>query len=946
MPSGLGSGSPPADPRGQVPYNPYLQSRPVTIYSAAVNHSAPTPPVHPLHLPLYYSQTAKANANARDSAAATAGYVVPVHSQLGSSLPFAQVQQFPTGPGPIPAYIPVHHRPREQSQAHRQAPAESDYRASPPNIGISPPANHSSSPSHHQYTAGSRDPVNLQETVFGGGGGAPLNHTYSNMTSYDNSASLGSNSPFLPISTVPVDTPSNKRGRFAHTLAQQRQNEEKHNPFYQPPEFDPLTFSALPEKTPRIYDHCVKGLESGVPTEVEFALHHLVIISDERGDKFRFCDFPGLADSLLEAAWELTYLVHGVSFEISYDPITPDDRRINVIDGCYGTPNLPTRIKALPVDLKEDGLEPVGFGRYARMVSEAALVIHNMSTLEENAIWLADMAVFKDWVIYTLNMPAVAQERYVEIVNNALETAEMVAPFWTFEKNDVLIPGLLECLKSGDRTHVVLALRIFVCWAMDRPDAKKEMCLEQYMTAEILSTLSDILLLEQDRELLSSLLDFFYQYTTVSANVAHIIQLLDSSITTSLIPRLTNLLLFESEPLLDERIDQEEIKAPPPNDIPDIPPSLHAEICRLPEPERCSTWVRTCFTEDENCEITQLALWNAYRSMFAHVNEQPQQPQQTGPMPGVSGSATTSHRSTPQPLAPTLGAADFINTVSTSFPLAEAQVIRGEVAKFIIRGIRPLQNPIDFQAYPYPRCKWQISVASEGTTTTAATVGTGLNTRTATKCETRCCRTFDNNEQLRDHVYEAHLGLARDNEGKWIIGDDMRPQNVCLWDDCTEYRYNPVSAPGQQQQQHRVEAVKTSTLVNHFLTEHMPSPHLRDLSRPPPPIPPRPYLQKKVERVFEYYPTPADKEPLGIAYKALLVMRNVMRNLPPDPPSRGSLASSANRFGEGDSCKGRGSKSRNHQLFFSQRRKLLETADYNLALRKEIFELVNEIRSS
>ncbi|KZZ87369.1 hypothetical protein AAP_05750 [Ascosphaera apis ARSEF 7405] len=450
-----------------------------------------------------------------------------------------QLQQFPTAAaGVVPAYTPP-----PPSQGYGQGQAQPTYHHStsahiqhsaPPSSSLAYHSQypHSTYPHQGQYpTAADRATNSISSmastydaasatTANGGAGSGGL---------------LGPNSSMIPLTTIPVDTPSNKRGEFAHSLQQSRKNEEEKNPFYQPPEFDPLNFSTLPEKTPRIYDHCVKGLESGLPTEVEFALHHLVIISDERGDKFRFCDFPGLADSLLEAAWEITFLIHGVSFETSYDPISADDPRINVIDGCYGTPDLVRRINALPVTMQGNGeeeLETVGLGRYRRMVSEAALVIHNMCTLEENAIWLADMAAFKDWVIYLLNMPAVAREKYVEILNNALETAEMVAPFWVFEKNDALIPGLLECLKSSDRTHIILALRIFVCWGMDRPDARKEMALDGYMTEEILKAVFNSLLLEQDRDMLNTTLDFLYQYTTVPSNVAHVIRLLDSELPT------------------------------------------------------------------------------------------------------------------------------------------------------------------------------------------------------------------------------------------------------------------------------------------------------------------------------------------------------------------------------------------------------------------------------
>ncbi|KAI5308942.1 Chromatin structure-remodeling complex protein rsc9, partial [Ascosphaera atra] len=664
----------------------------------------------------------------------------------------------------------------------------------------------------------------------------------------------------IPMETVPVDTPANSRGRFSE-VAKARGAKNGYSR-----EFDPLDYSALPEKTPRIYDHCIKALESGVPTEVEFALHHLVIISDERGDKFRFCDFPNLAESLIEAAWELSFLVHGVSFEVEYEPLSEDDERLNVLDGCYETPRLVEKIRTLNErEAKERGssgleLEPVGLSRYERIVKEAVLTFRNMCTLEENAGWVSEIAVFKDLLVYVLNIPEKARSRYVEVVNNVLETAEMVCPFWTFKSDDPAIPGLLDLIKqghdsgnggTGDRTQLLLALRIFVLWGMEREDQKKELVImKEGMTDAVLRALSDYTLLEQDRELLSTTLDFLYQYTAQPGNVAHLVTSLAPMLPITLVPRLTNLLLFEADPILDERVDQEELLAPPPNDIPDVPPSLHAELVRLPEPERCSTWLKTCFTEDEGCEVTQLALWHAYQRTFQHVNQQYHQYHQqqsatptttpgtpmSGPMRGMTPQQQQQHLSHPQsssaqsplypppppPPAPTLGAAEFINTVSSAFTTAEAQVIRGEVAKFIIRGIRPLEQPINITraGHPYPRCKWLLSVAPEGTTTTAATVGTGMETRSATRYETRCTRAFDDVKGLKEHLFAEHLNLWRQNGviderlPGWHFGGDpqeRRPQNVCLWDTCRAFppphsqfpshiSYPPDSSQRQQQQ--------------------------------------------------------------------------------------------------------------------------------------------------
>ena len=83
--------------------------------------------------------------------------------------------------------------------------------------------------------------------------------------------------------------------------------------------------------------------------------------------------------------------------------------------------------------------------------------------------------------------------------------------------------------------------------------------------------------------------------------------------------------------------------------------------------------------------------------------------------------------------------------------------------------------------------------------------------------------------------------------------------------------------------------------------------------------------------MFDYYPTPVDEkgEPVGIAYKAILILRNIIRNLPKE--------SAGPKYGN---------HSWNHVIFFSQRNKILEIADLNPTLRADVFDLANEIKSS
>jgi len=69
---------------------------------------------------------------------------------------------------------------------------------------------------------------------------------------------------------------------------------------------------------PNIYVRCLCALKSGIPAEQAYALHHLVKISMERGDKYRFEGFPGLAEGLIEKVLEVSSLFYKVDWEIKY----------------------------------------------------------------------------------------------------------------------------------------------------------------------------------------------------------------------------------------------------------------------------------------------------------------------------------------------------------------------------------------------------------------------------------------------------------------------------------------------------------------------------------------------------------------------------------------------------------------------------------------------------
>ncbi|KKZ60214.1 hypothetical protein EMCG_05024 [[Emmonsia] crescens] len=628
------------------------------------------------------------------------------------------------------------------------------------------------------------------------------NNTTAMMSTTNPSSNMDTRAPMY---TLVVDTPSNRRGRYSQV-----------DQLPLPRTMDPMMISMIPEK-------------------------------NERGDKFKFDDFPFLAEELVEKIMEITFLVSGVSWEIDYTSL--DEPRDNLLYGT-GNTDILEKMAKFPTTISDDNVETEEFAHHLRNIKEAALTLRNMSMLEANAVFLSTLEIFKDGMLVVLNSPR--QPRFNEILNYALDTIEQVCPYWETNPNDPLFNALFELLGSPDRYHILTALKIMILYSMELETIKRL----QGVPDDKINLLMSYTLLEQDKELLSGTLDFFYQYTAIPENVEELLNSI--SLPTTLIPRLTNLLLFEGEQDVNEIVDQEERKAPPASSIPIVPPDLHSMLLHLPEPERCSRWLKCCFIEDAECEITQLALWHAYQNCFADER-----------VPGVN----------------TLPAAEFINTVSRTFSSAQAQVVPGAVAKFIIRGIRPLETSYDFNGYPYHQCKWNIPNA-------------------------QCRVAFIDPAKLKEHVFREHMLLNPADLGN--LQDARRPTNACAWDTCKEYE---------------IPTMNTARVAGHVST-HLPP--LKDMSSPSPP-PPRKIIQPKLTRLFDYYPTPVDEkgEPVGIAYKAILILRNIIRNLPKE--SAGPE---------------HGNKSWNHVIFFSAKNKLIEIADYNPTLRGDIFELAAEIKSS
>lgn len=564
-----------------------------------------------------------------------------------------------------------------------------------------------------------------------------------------------------------------------------------------------------------IYKRAHYGLQSGIPDEVDFALYHLVQISNQRWDKFKFEGFPLLAETLMQKALDITQLCTGVKWEFQYDPRKPIDR-VNVLNSLHGTRDILAKISKIPVNLPDDSLETYDFNHRLRNIKEATLVLRNMVLLKENAFYVSRYAngLLRDFLVILINAPN--QPRLNEIKNDALDIAEEVTKFLRTDHEDPLWISLVNCLDSPDRAHVVRSLWALTHFGTELDDADANRAMET-LTKPTLQQMYYHTLLDLDKDILSGALDFWYQYTLSHDNIETLMDVLNFPIV--FVPRMVALLTYEARPTKKETVLQEEKVAPPPTDIPRVSPELLEKLMELSEPERSSQWLRCCFIEDSECEITQIALWQAYQSRFAD--------------PRVTGGGV-------------LPAAEFIKNVSNTFTNAQAQVINGPgtATKFIIKGIRPLETAHTFEGFPYSYCRWADN----------------------SKPSKMCQRAFTSPTDLRNHVFGDHMSLEpTDTPGQYKLDPAETPIHTCQWDHCSRFR---ASGPSPN----------TSMVAGH-VSSHLPEDRPADAQ---PTTAKRVVLQERIVRKWYYMDTPLNEkcEPFGVAYKAALVLRNIARGLP------------------------------------------------------------------
>jgi chromatin structure-remodeling complex subunit RSC9 len=558
--------------------------------------------------------------------------------------------------------------------------------------------------------------------------------------------------PAIPVNLKPVVTPSNNPQAFR----KQRQNEmvnRKNRPI-------PMSGMMLPGTGfpgPNIYIRALHALRSREPEEEAYALHHLVKISHERGDKYRFDQFPGLAEALIAKVIEVASIFYDVKFDISF--VEEELEQPNILNGLSGTPDLLQRIQSLEkLDFLDDLLSEET-AKALEMVTEAALIIRNMVMLHENALFVSMIPSVRDLIVIALNLPKHAT--VVELQHYALEIAEQLTRFWTLDAQNPLYLSLLSQVDSEDRGKIITSLRGLGRIAMNLEATNKL----TNVPRKTLQSICDWLLVE-DEELRNACLDFLYLFTGFVDNVEMLANEVDVE---GLVNQLVRLLQYNAIAYEERRSNTKSSK---PSQVADSAPKLSAAIIEhlvtLEEPERSSQWLKTCFEEDASGEITQIQLWSAYNAAFQDV------------------------MASNQSFKALMPAKDFITNVSTTFASASAQVLNiGGQPKYTIKGIRPRSVPVDpASKKPYMRCLWHPPSLLNGYSDTK---------HSTTKIE--CGEFTSGAKAMWEHVLSVHLKVPRDESGKWVLEQkpdiDMADGDIvsatvpskffCHWGGCTHF---------------------------------------------------------------------------------------------------------------------------------------------------------------
>lgn len=750
-----------------------------------------------------------------------------------------------------------------------------------------------------------------------------------------------------PASVKPIQTPANDPKTFRERAQRLIASQRSRRGFMQKRMAPGSGFIG-----PSIYSRTLLSLQSGIPKEVQYALHHLVKISHERGDKYRFDQFTGLAEALLQKVLDISQLYCGVKWEVSYAAEMPNDADVLNALSPTGTPNLLEKINAHPPLKNLADVRSAEFAIQLSNINEAGLVLRNMVIMDENAWYLAKKPLVRDVLTIVLQLPP--NPATTELKHYALEIAESLTKFYNLDAKDPLYLSLLSQLDSEDRGVIINSLRALSRIAMNFQNVSNRL---PNLPSHSLRRICDWLLVE-DEELRIACLDFLYMYTAITDNVKVLLKYVDIEV---LVGTLVRALMHGATPHeTRERSNTAKKKSQAADTPPKLSKAIVEQLCQITdEKEQSSQWLQTCFEADPEGEITQLALWSAYNDAFSNA-----------------------------PLRkPLMAAKDFITNVSNTFTNAQAQVdfpphwtehqkwmfyTYGEQVvhnkddpgrpKYTIKGVRPRATPVDPRGRPYLRCLWRTPVVQS-----VESVGLNGSIGQDKPQHQECDLSVAKPEEMWEHLISVHLGIAKDPEsGKFTLhpptilksresdgdkdGDatmadapehsmveeqDGEKMYSCHWSTCTHFPPEGIQDAAKVARHIVTHLPDTSPLAQLRRSHNRDPDHVDEL------------LPQPLSRSRQYWNTAVDEsgQATGVPAAAVLVLRNLALQM--GRVDRLAMEEENNLAGFGGKRSGEGGTERRvgwvARCFLPWRERLFEVWSLNLVLGGYMGNLMDRI---
>ncbi|KAL8280187.1 hypothetical protein RQP46_007517 [Phenoliferia psychrophenolica] len=436
------------------------------------------------------------------------------------------------------------------------------------------------------------------------------------------------------------------------------------------------------------------ALLSPIDSEADWALDRLIQVSGQDPDLLRFSDFPGLLSALL--ARIRTFLDSRDLERASSSPSWPspglwiDERRTTTTrratEAALVLRNLATEAVNTPALLAARKL--------TRLIVDVLSEGHHESiTLGEGAETTTELRLYLLEVL-----EVVASDCVLLLPGRPLSSEPGSKPAPSSSPSVRLFPLLVALTRSPDRALVIAAFRSLVALALN-DSSDPALALMTYPPVDpslnphphpIQTSIE--LLPVADSELATAMLDFMYQHTLVDANavafcarpeLVHVLRLVSSRLHVMAGKETVQMVIPVKGTDAEAQwkaLPQRHPRKKRPGEGKDPNPKMSKleleKLLRLPDSEaRGLNWMRQAFESFPNGEVTQVALWTAYRTEFE-----------------------------PHAIThPMLAAADVIKMSTEAFPAALPMVTEGPDKRFIIKGIR-IRDRTDTRLVF--RCRW------------------------------------------------------------------------------------------------------------------------------------------------------------------------------------------------------------------------------------------------